>query len=512
MGLKKRLTSISACMLVVALGLSSYPVYATDTTGESYEQVEDTNAKMAHQLPADDVVFDNVEPNDDVKPQAEVEPEDDVEPPTDDSTTIILANDNISSNVPKLDDLASDESQLVIPQGEDEYDYSPFSGITPYSMQLMDGVTLTGGTPGVDYRIFHYQMTILRPGRYELDSLTGAISNYRITIQANDVQLHFNNMRIESPKPVKIEGRNASLWFTRSNSLTGTDAAPIETDFDTELISNNWSDLTLHRTVNAEWGLLASNGDARRINLHEMRLTLDQTAPHYFWNFVVGSAKVTTTGLTTINRVPVHHNTQPMPNLHPYVYPREIAFVPTNSVPRVFGNILYSVNNGPWATQPWDTFWDLEPGTTYTIRAKYAAFSGVNESPVATMTITTPIEYTVNIPATMQADGTSVDITVGDHLVLGASGRLDITINGGTIQDNGRLQLQRLNSGDMIRSQLLVDDEIFNVRIGGVRQSVATFTMTNQDPVPISFVAPNEANIPAGTYEGTVVFEISYSN
>jgi hypothetical protein len=104
MGLKKRLTSISACMLVVALGFSSYPVYATDTTGESYEQVEDTNAKMAYQPPADDVVFDNVEPNDVVEPQAEVEPEEDVESPADDSTTINLANDNKSGNVPKLDD------------------------------------------------------------------------------------------------------------------------------------------------------------------------------------------------------------------------------------------------------------------------------------------------------------------------------------------------------------------------------------------------------------------------
>jgi|GEM_PF-3572641 len=103
--LKKPMNKLLACMLVVVLGLSSYPVYATDTTGESYEQVEDTNAKMAYQLPADDVVFDNVEPNDDVEPPAEVEPEDEVESPADDSDTINLADDNISGNEPKLDDL-----------------------------------------------------------------------------------------------------------------------------------------------------------------------------------------------------------------------------------------------------------------------------------------------------------------------------------------------------------------------------------------------------------------------
>ena len=128
--LKKTMNKLLACMLVVALGLSSYPVYATGTTDESNEQVEDTNAKISYQLPEDDIVVANVEPNDDIEPQAEVEPEDDVVPPADDSDTINLADDNISSNVPKLDDLASDESQLVIPQGEDEHDITPYSSNT----------------------------------------------------------------------------------------------------------------------------------------------------------------------------------------------------------------------------------------------------------------------------------------------------------------------------------------------------------------------------------------------
>jgi len=128
--LKKTMNKLLACMLVVTLGLSSYPVYATGTTDESNEQVEDTDAKISYQLPADDIVVANVEPNDDLEPQAEVEPEDDVVPPADDSTTINLADDNISSNVPTLDDFASDESQLVIPQGEDEHDITPYSSNT----------------------------------------------------------------------------------------------------------------------------------------------------------------------------------------------------------------------------------------------------------------------------------------------------------------------------------------------------------------------------------------------
>ena len=87
------MNKLLACMLVVALGFSSYPVYATDMVGASYEQLEATNAKIVYQPPEDDIVVDNVEPNDDV------------EPPADDSDTINLAADNISSNVSKLDDL-----------------------------------------------------------------------------------------------------------------------------------------------------------------------------------------------------------------------------------------------------------------------------------------------------------------------------------------------------------------------------------------------------------------------
>jgi len=376
----------------------------------------------------------------------------------------------------------------------------------------MDGVYISGGTPGVHYSQFHYLIGIIQPGEYTLRGNPFTPTNFRIVILAPEVKLTISNINFESPQPFYIQNTGFALFCRNLNTITGTHEAPLTSDFDFEIIGSPGGRLSLYRSDLGWHGLLAATQAGTRIGLHSLELRIDLSDQNPNRPLAHPNAIVTTHALTEINGVHVHHNTQPMPNLHPDVGPTHITMRPTNFVPGAFGRLQYSLNGGPWAQQDWETFWDLEPGTTYSIRAKYASKSGINESSVASMTITTPVEYTVNIPATMQADGTSVDITVGDHLVLGASGRLDITINGGTIQDNGRLQLHRLNSGDMIRSQLLVDDEIFNVRIGGVRQSIATFTMTNQDPVPISFAAPDEATILAGRYEGTVVFGISYSD
>ena len=176
----------------------------------------------------------------------------------------------------------------------------------------------------------------------------------------------------------------------------------------------------------------------------------------------------------------------------------------------------YSLDGENWQDSP--IFTGLKAGRQYDYHVKFINQPGFDfwlESEISTISVTTsPATYEVTIPSGFNInDDAPKNITIkSETLDLGHNGQVDVKITGGTIQDNGRLQLQRLNGGDMIRSQLLVDDEIFNVRVDGVRQSVATFTMTNKDPVPISFVTPDEATIPAGTYEGTVVFEISYSN
>ena len=105
--------------LLLILSSITHSVYATD-------DVNNEISEGLMRVPQEEVENGTI-PNDNVEPQAEVEPEDDVEPPADDSTTINLADDNISSNVPNLGDLTSDESQLVIPQGEDEHDFTTYA-------------------------------------------------------------------------------------------------------------------------------------------------------------------------------------------------------------------------------------------------------------------------------------------------------------------------------------------------------------------------------------------------
>ena len=494
-------------MLVVALGISSYPVYATNTTGESTEQLEDTNAKIAYQLPEDDIVVDNVEP------QAEVKPDDVVEPPADDSTTINLADDNISSDAPKLDDLlGGGESQLVIPQGEDEHDNNTFSGITPYSTTI-GGITVTGGVLNVDfsyndmYSTFHIltstHLTFTSNSIPTSARIGQGVAGIHVNITLDDLYLHgphndllslgdgMNTVNLRGT--VVMEAGHTGIRANGPVTITGADT----------------STLHIRKLGDSTHWLLTSQIPSTPVTLNNLTVHLVNERIRY-----INNIQLSTSGNTSINTIPIVDSKIPIPALTTTSKSTDqIQVGTTNYLHGIFGKPLYSLNGTYWEDNG-GTFTNLTPGTPYTIHAKYEAANGLQESPIASISVTTPVEYTVNIPATTQADGTSVDITVDDDLALGANGQVDVKIVGGSIQDNGLLQLSHLDTGDMIRSQLYVNSQLFQVRVGDVRQSVATFTMDAQThtPVPISFATPNEATIPAGTYEGTVVFAISYSD
>ena len=161
------MNKLLACMLVVALGFSSHPVYATDMADESNEHMEDTNAKIAYQLPEDD------------------------------NTTINLANDNISSNVPKLDDLASDESQLVIPQGEEH-------NLIPYSLNT---VTINQSQTTVDIQ------TVIQEAIYS------ANIGETVTVVGENIN---NTTGISIYIPVGLTVRWQAVLHTPDNTLSPT--------------------------------------------------------------------------------------------------------------------------------------------------------------------------------------------------------------------------------------------------------------------------------------------------
>ena len=529
--LKKPMNKLLACMLVVALGLSSYPVYATDMVGASYEQLEDTNAKMAYQLPADDVVVDNVESNDDVESPAEVEPEENVEPPADDSDTINLANDNISSSEPKLDDLlgGGDESQLVIPQGEDEHDYSTFSGIVSDNntgslfnvgdTKSLGGITIQGGTEGIDWT-FEYEdfravlriltstkITLSSTGNPRKQAFVAATGVSVVNIELDGYEVHTGATHMQftrcSTINIKVRGYNA---ICAQNDAPITFSQGLNEILFTVTGNSAADTLNLGETVANRSPLFSNNWNIHRIGLQVIDATVLATRDGVPAHNNMGP-KITqvTRGTGNINGVTFRRTSQAGPHVSLITSTARQVTVSTPALD--FATPIYSLDGVTWQNSP--IFTELKAGQSYFIHAKFieSAFRLESETSITPIS-TQPAVYTVNIPATsMEPGGTEKSITVGDVMDLGYNGQIDVKIIDG-VDVGGLVRLSRLNASNTIHSQLMKNGVPFT----DITQSVATFTMTNQAPVPISFVTPDEAIIPAGTYEGTVVFAISYSD
>ncbi len=169
----------------------------------------------------------------------------------------------------------------------------------------------------------------------------------------------------------------------------------------------------------------------------------------------------------------------------------------------------YSYDSGE---QTRGTFTGLKAGVTYQVSVKCAAGSG-SFSAEANITVTTNgASYTVSIPGKATAGGEPVSISItedSEHpFDLGYQGEVNVRIKDEGNIKNGSLTLIREGSANTVASALYVEDTLFT----DLNQNVATFTEDNKDTsVALSFAAPEEPYIPAGTYQGTVNFEISYT-
>lgn len=118
--------------------------------------------------------------------------------------------------------------------------------------------------------------------------------------------------------------------------------------------------------------------------------------------------------------------------------------------------------------------------------------------------------YHVTIPSDATAGGDEVSITTSNFKV-GENGRVRVKVSGGA--DNGTVTLTRQNAGtaEQITSQM------FNQKENGSPLKTAdTVALYNKDQKLLAgtgklyFAVPTESNIAAGTYLGTVTFQISY--
>lgn len=173
----------------------------------------------------------------------------------------------------------------------------------------------------------------------------------------------------------------------------------------------------------------------------------------------------------------------------------------------IYGTALYKIDDQAWTNNP--SFENLKANTTYHIRVKYLGMGNYLPSEEAQDAITTEsAAYLITIPTSAAAGGSSKEIEVSKQqpFSLGYEGQVNVKITGGMTA--GKASLIRENDAGQatITSELLVDNQKFE----HLSQNVATFRKRDDKAVSIAFKKP-EGTVPAGSYSGTVTFEIEYT-
>ena len=175
------------------------------------------------------------------------------------------------------------------------------------------------------------------------------------------------------------------------------------------------------------------------------------------------------------------------------------------------GTVIYD-----W--QESNEFFDLSSNTAYKVYAKYVGNDSWVESEEAVTEIkSAPAAYHIKIPSSLLIDGEATSMQIGvdteQPFDLGGDGRITVKINhNNTLASDGTLTLTREGADNTITSTLFVNNQVFTDNIN----PIATFTMANKDTEKaiISCTKPESTTgrILAGTYNGTISFEITYTD
>lgn len=227
-------------------------------------------------------------------------------------------------------------------------------------------------------------------------------------------------------------------------------------------------------------------------------------------------------GTANMNESAVQPDQQPENSIMPYTVAPAPTFTTTQTASTIkvtvtnyqyeYGLPQYKIDGGKW--RDWGTFENLKSNSSHTIEVKFRGReeTGYTESEVVSQSAsTTNADFTITIPAVNLIAGdknSTANITVDDtkNFDLGYSGQIDVKIKvGDNVTNDAKLKLE--NTKKTITSALIVNGK----ELGNIDTSIATFTMKDKTPVSISFAQPTETNIPAGTYNGTMTFAVSYS-
>lgn len=174
------------------------------------------------------------------------------------------------------------------------------------------------------------------------------------------------------------------------------------------------------------------------------------------------------------------------------------------------GTVIYD-----W--QESNEFFNLSSNTAYKVYAKYVGNDSWVESEEAVTEITSASAvYHIRIPSSLLIDGEDASAQIGvdteQPFDLGGDGRITVKINhNNTLASDGTLTLTREGADNTIASTLFVNNQVFTDNTN----PIATFTMANKDTEKaiISCTKPESTTgrILAGTYNGTISFEITYA-
>lgn len=177
-----------------------------------------------------------------------------------------------------------------------------------------------------------------------------------------------------------------------------------------------------------------------------------------------------------------------------------------------YGQVQYKWDNGEWGTS--NTLSNLSANASHTVSVRYMGQGNYTQSDTKSITVSTnTASYTITIPAATLEAGkedskTSIAVDSTKTFDLGYNGHVDVTIKNDTnVTTDAKLKLKRTGTQEEITSALFVND----TALGNINKSVATFKTRTDTPVTVSFAKPTETDIPAGTYNGTLTFEVSYS-
>lgn len=179
-----------------------------------------------------------------------------------------------------------------------------------------------------------------------------------------------------------------------------------------------------------------------------------------------------------------------------------------------YGGAEYSLDGRNWQTS--NVLTDLHSNTAYTVYARYKGNNnGYAESDAGKRenVSTKTANYTITIPAEPVEAGNSeskAELKPSESFDVGYGGTATVKVEkNSSVDSDGKLTLTRQHGTDKhtITSALFVNGKALD----NIDNNVAVFTMNDQTPVSVSFAKPTETNIPAGTYNGTITFIVSYS-